>query len=180
MIATSNGGTGGAYFSLAVLVVISILVRRIGATQILAPIALGTVILLLAIVPSFYSPGPRPIYEAVQHLQMIKAQLQRPESVLVSQDNSDELCDYLAYSYQWVCTPINWLALRPQVTARTSVGWVLDRAHATAIYADAGMLADPIIAELVAAPRTQGWQQIAEGSGPDGPWRVLIPAGQPS
>jgi hypothetical protein len=159
---------------------ISILVRRIGATQILAPIALGTVILLLAIVPSFYSPGPRPIYEAVQHLQMIKAQLQRPESVLVSQDNSDELCDYLAYSYQRVCTPINWLALRPQVTARTSVGWVLDRAHATAIYADAGMLADPIIAELVAAPRTQGWQQIAEGSGPDGPWRVLIPAGQPS
>ena len=158
----------------------SILVRRIGVTQILAPIALGTVIVLIAVVPSFYGSAPRPIYEGVQHLQRVRAQLQRPGSVLVSQDNSDELCNYLAYSYQRVCTPINWLALRPRVTARTSAGQVLDQAHATVIYADAGMLADPIIAALVTAPSVQRWKQIAQGSGPDGPWRVLVRVGLPT
>jgi hypothetical protein len=59
------------------------------------------------------------------------------------------------------------------------VGRLLDRAHATAIYADAGMLTEPVIAGLVAAPRAQGWQQIARGSGPSGRWYVLIPLGQP-
>jgi hypothetical protein len=50
--------------------------------------------------------------------------------------------------------------------------------HATAVYVDANMLSEPTIAALVAAPRAQGWQQIARGSGPDGPWYVLIPLGQ--
>jgi hypothetical protein len=69
-----------------------------------------------------------------------------------------------------------WPELRAQVTTGTSTGQVLDRVHATALYADAGLLADPIITRLVAAPRAQGWQQIARGSGPNGPWRVLIRA----
>lgn len=159
---------------------VSALLGRIGGTRILAPAALGTVLVLIAVLPSIYRPGPRPIYEAIRHLRVVQGQLQRPGGVLVAQDNYNELCNYLAYSYQRICTPVSWPALRAQVTARISVEQVLDRVHATAIYADAGMLADPIIAGLVAAPRAQGWRQIAQGGGPDGPWRVLIRAGQPS
>jgi hypothetical protein len=157
---------------------VSVLLRRAGAGRLIAPVALGTVIVLIVVFPTFYSPEPRPVYEAVQHLQVLRTRLQRPGSVLIAQDSSNELCDYLAYSYQRICTPVNWLALRPQVTARTSVGQVLDRANASAVYADAGMLADPLIAGLVAKPRAQGWRQIAHGSGPNGPWQLLVRADQ--
>jgi hypothetical protein len=158
---------------------VSVLLRRVGP-RILAAAALATVLVLIILLPSIYSPGPRPTYEGIQHLQVVRAQLQRPGSVLVAQDSSNELCNYLAYSYQRTCAPTYWPTLRSQVTARTTAGQVLDRIHATAIYADSGMLADPIIAGLVAAPRVQGWQQIAQGSGPGGAWRVLIPLGRPS
>jgi hypothetical protein len=159
---------------------VSVLLRRVGGLRILATAALATVFVLIVVLSSIYSPGPRPIYEGIQHLQVVRAQLQRPGSVLVAQDSSNELCNYLAYSYQRTCTPMYWPTLRSQVTARTTAGQVLNRIHATAIYADSGMLADPIIAGLVAAPRVQGWQQIAQGSGPGGAWRVLIPLGRPS
>lgn len=153
---------------------------RIGGVRILAPVALGLVLVLIAVLPSIYGPGPRPIYEGVQHLRIAQGRLQRPGSVLVAENNSAELCNYLAYSYQRVCTPMYWDVLRSQVTTHISAGQILDRVHATAVYADAGMLADPIVAGLVAAPRAQGWKQIAGGNGPDGPWRVLVRADQPS
>jgi hypothetical protein len=159
---------------------ISTLLRPLGGTRILASVALGTVLVLIATLPSIYSSGPRPIYEGVRHLRPVQGQLQRPGSVLVAGNIYNDLCNYLAYSYQDICTPMYWQALRSQVTTRTSVGQVLDRVHATAVYADAGMLADPIIAGLVAAPRVYGWKQIAQGSGPSGPWRVLIRVSQPS
>jgi hypothetical protein len=159
---------------------VSALLRRAGATRLLPPVALGTVIVLIAVFPTFYTPGPRPVYDAFRHLRVLQTQLQRPGSVLVAQDSSNELCDYLAYSYQRICTPVNWLTLRPQVTARVSVGQVLDRARASVVYADAGMLADPLIVGLVANSRAQGWQVVAHGSGPDGPWSMLVRANQKS
>jgi hypothetical protein len=154
------------------------LMRRIGGVHILAPVALLTVAAMIVALPSMYSPGRRPIYEGVQHLGVVQKQLQQPGSVLVASENEAELCNYLAYSYQRKCTAMSWLALRSQITPQRSAGQVLDRAHATAIYADAGMLSEPAIAALVAAPRAQGWQQIARGSGPGGPWRILIPLRQ--
>jgi hypothetical protein len=157
---------------------VAALLSRVGGMRTLAPAALASVLVLIAALSSIYSPGPRPIYEAVQHLQIVQKRLQRPGSVLIAGENDDEICNYLAYSYQRVCDPMYWFALRTQVTSRTSVGQVLSRAHATAVYADASMLADPIIAGLVAAPHAQGWQQVARGSGPGGPWSVLVPIGQ--
>ena len=154
------------------------LMRRIGGAHILAPVALLTVAALIVALPSMYSPGRRPIYEGVQHLGIVQKRLQQPGSVLVASENEAELCNYLAYSYQRKCTAMSWLALRSQITSQRSAGQVLDRAHATAIYADAGMLTEPAVARLVAAPHAQGWQQIARGSGPGGPWCVLIPLRQ--
>ena len=156
------------------------LMRRIGGTHILAPIALLTVAALIVALPSMYSPGRRPIYEGVQHLGVVQKQLQQPGSVLVTSENEAALCNYLTYSYQRKCAATSWLALRSQITPKRSAGQVLDHAHATAVYVDASMLSEPAIAALVAAPRVQGWQQVARGSGPGGPWYVLIPVGQPS
>jgi hypothetical protein len=154
------------------------LMRRIGGIRILAPIALVTVLVLIAMTSSVYSAGPRPIYEGVKHLQVVEKQLQRPGSVLVAGENYNVLCNYLAYSYQRMCSALYWPAVRSRVTSRISAGQVLDQLHATALYVEAGMLGDPIIAGLIAAPGAQGWQQVARGSGAGGPWRVLIPLSQ--
>jgi hypothetical protein len=156
------------------------LMRRIGGAHILAPVALLTVAALIVALPSMYDPGRRPIYEGVQHLEIAQKQLQQPGSVLVASENENELCNYLAYSYQRKCTATSWLALRSQVTPQRSAGQVLDRAHATAIYVDASMLSEPAIAGFVADPRARGWRQIARGSGPSGPWYVLLPVSQRS
>lgn len=156
------------------------LLRRVGAIHILAPLALLTVAGLIVGLTSMYSRGPRPVYEGVKHLGIAQKQLQRPGSVLVASENEVALCNYLAYSYQRKCTPVGWQALQAQVTPQRSAAQVLDSVHATALYIDAKMLAEPAIAALVAAPRAQGWRQIARGSGPGGPWHVLIRAGQPS
>lgn len=150
------------------------LMRRIGGAHILAPIALLTVTALIIAHPSMYTTGHRPIYEGVQHLEVIQKRLQQPGSILVTSGDEAELCNYLAYSYQRKCTIASWSALRSQVTPKRSAGQVLDRAHVTAVYVDAGMLSEPNIAALIAAPHAEGWQQVAQGSGPNGPWLVLV------
>ena len=156
---------------------VAVLLRQFVGIRILAPIALVTVLVLIIALPSAYRPGPRPIYERIQHLQVVRQRLQRHGSVLVAGESYNELCNYLAYSYQRICTPIFWPTLHTDTTGHASAGQILDRAHATALYIDSGMLSDPLIAALVTAPRAQGWQQIAQGSGLGGPWRVLVPLG---
>ena len=148
--------------------------------RVLAPIALATVLILIVVLPSIYRPGPRPIYEGVQHLQVVRKQLQRPGSVLVAEGNYNALCNYLAYSYQRECNPIPWASLRSQLGPRTTLGQILDRAHAAAFYVEGGMLTEPAVAKLVAAPRAQGWRQVAQGNSLSGPWRVLVPLGSQS
>jgi hypothetical protein len=155
---------------------VSVLVRRVGGTRILAPVALGAVVALIVTQSSIYGPGPRPLYEAYEHLRVVQRRLQAPGGALVSQASPNVLCNYLAYSYERVCMPIFWPVLRSQVTGQTTVGQVLDRNHVTVLYVESEMLGDPEIAKLVAAPQAQGWRQIAGGNGLSGPWRVLIPA----
>jgi hypothetical protein len=154
---------------------VSTLLRRVGAARFLAPVAFATVLVLIVAHSSLYRPGSRPIYEGVEHLHVVQSSLQAPGSVLVTQENENEICNYLAYSYNHVCTPVDWQALSSQVTSKESAGMVLDHAHATAVYVDAGMLSDPVVSALVADPQAQGWQQVARGEGPSGLWRVLVP-----
>lgn len=150
------------------------LMRRVGRTLILAPFVFLTVAALIVGLQSMYGPGTRPIYEGVRHLEIVHKQLQQPGSILVTDGDEAELCNYLAYSYQRKCMAMSWSLLRSRVTPRRSAGQVLTDAHVTALYAEARMLADPTIAGLVAAPRTQGWRQVAGGSGSAGPWHVLV------
>ena len=165
---------------LLVGVSVSALVRGLGAMRLLAPSVLAVVLILIVVASSPYGPGTRPIDEGVEHLQVVQKQLQQSGSVLVAGENYNVLCNYLAYSYNRRCNALYWETLRSQVTPRLSAGQVLDRVHATALYADGGLLTDPIIAQLLAAPRAQGWQLAARGSGPGGPWQVLVPVGHPS
>ena len=156
------------------------LMRRVGGSHILAPLALLTVAGLIVGLTSMYSRGPRPVYEGVKHLGIAQKQLQRPGSVLVAGENESHSATTWPTPISASAPPSAGGALQAQVTPQRSAAQVLDSVHATALYVDAKMLAEPAIAMLVAAPRTQGWQRIAYGSGPDGPWRVLVRAGQPS
>lgn len=151
-----------------------VLLRPIDRARLLAPAALLTVLTLIIVLPSHYKPGPRPIYEGVQRLHPIQTTLQQPGSVLVAQEDANELCNYLAYAHGRLCAAEEWPALRAQITPQTSVALVLEKVHATAIYANASMLADPSLASLLSAPGAHGWRELARGSGPSGPWRVLV------
>ncbi len=155
----------------------SALLRSLRGSRFAALVVCVLTVVLIVILPSYYTPAPRPLDAAVDHAQLISSQLQRPGSVLVTDEDGTDICSYLAESFDRYCTGITWLSLRAQISSSASVGTVLKRAKATAIYVDPAMLNDPIIAGLLAAPQAAGWRQVAGGNGPEGPWRILIPSG---
>jgi hypothetical protein len=153
------------------------LVRRVGAASLLAAFALVLAVTLAVVIPSAYPPAIRPIYDTVQRLQIVKQTLERPGSVLVTADNYNEACNYLASSAEDECTGIDWFTLSAAVSAKTPLAQVLDRAGASVIYVSADMLSDPVAAGLLRAPGRDGWRVISAGSGPEGPWRILVRTG---
>lgn len=159
---------------------LSALLRRVGVMRIATALVGSLAVALIIVLPSFYSPAPRPLYEAVKRVEVIRRQLQRPASVLLAANYNNELCQYLAQSFERYCTSVSWQALRAQLLPGTPVERLLARAKVTAIYADPTMVGDPVISGLLAAPRAAGWRQVASGTAADGPWRVLIRAGRPS
>jgi hypothetical protein len=152
----------------------SALLRSLGLMRFAGLVAGGLTVVLILAVSSYYTPGARPLYTAVEHTQSISSQLQQPGSVLVADEDEGEICSYLAESFDRYCTGVSWPSLRAQVSTSTPVEVILKRAKATAIYANAAMLSDPLIAGLMSAPQAAGWRQVAGGNGPEGPWRVLI------
>jgi hypothetical protein len=165
-------------FTFAVLVLVGVsasaILRLSKAKRLVSGVVGVLAALLIVVLPSYYSPGPRPIHDAVKRVQVIRHQLQVPTSVLVAARYSNDICDYLAKSSDRYCSSVDWPTLDAQLAGGASVQQVLNRAKATAIYADATMVADPALSRFLAAPRRAGWQQIASGKGADGPWRVLI------
>jgi hypothetical protein len=157
-------------------VCISALLRRLGWTRFISAIACVLVLALLTTLPSYYQRGSRPIHDAVQRLKVIDGRLQQPGSVLVASQFNFEICAYMADSFDHDCTSPSWPMLQGQLAAGTPIRDVLNRIKATAIYADPVLLADLSIAKLVARPRAAGWRQVAGGSGPTGPWRILVRA----
>lgn len=152
----------------------SIVFLRYRLSQALAPLSILVIATLLALLPSFYPPGQRPLYDALRELQIAKSYLARPNSILVANSNANILCNYLARDHFNECTGLAWQSLRVEVNATTSVADALSRAHARVIFADSGLLADPLFASFVATASTAGWRQLSQGSGPSGPWRVLV------
>ncbi len=152
------------------------LLRRIGGTEVVAPLAVGLIVVLGIALPSYYQPGPRPIHDALERLQVIRERLQEPGSVLVTSGYGYEICSYLADTASRYCTSPSWAELKARVTGATSIRDVLDQAKVTAIYADPLLQADPVLAQVLGSPRSAGWRKIAAGTAADGPWSVLIHA----
>jgi hypothetical protein len=152
----------------------SALVRRFGIMRGTALAACALTVVLIAVLPSYYSRAPRPIHDAVDRVQVIRDQLQRQGSVLAAAQYGNEICNYLAHDYRHYCASVSWADLRGQVEAGVPLERVLERARVTAIYAEPALLADPLIAPLFASPGRAGWLLTAGGSAPDGPWRLLI------
>lgn len=155
----------------------SALLRRLGGTQVVAPFAVGLIVVLLIALPSYYHPRPRPVHDALERLQVIRESLQQPGSVLVTSGYGYEICSYLADTANRYCTSPSWAELKARATGERSIRDVLDQAKVTAIYADPQLQADPVLAQVLASPRSAGWRKIAAGTAADGPWSVLIQAG---
>jgi hypothetical protein len=157
-------------------VCLTALLRRVNGTRFIAPVAIVLPLMLVIALPSYYTRGPRPILDAVNRTQVVRAKLQQPGSVLIAAQFNFEICAYLAETYSRNCTSPSWSTLQAQLASGAPIQGVLTRAKATAIYAESLLLGDPSIARLVAAPRLYGWRQVAGGVGEDGPWHVLVRA----
>ena len=157
-------------------VCLTALLRRFAVMRFVAPIAIGLAMGLILILPSYYSKGPRPLYDAVSRVQIARSRLQQPGSVLITANDNFEICAYLAYTYARHCTSPSWPGLQAQLAHSTSIQKVLSSVGATAIYAESLLLSDPAIAQLVATPQRYGWRQVAGGTGESGPWHVLVRA----
>lgn len=171
-------------FTFAVLVLVGVstsaILRLSRARSALSGIPGVLAALLIVVLPSYYTPGPRPLHDAVERLQVIRTELQRPTSVLVSASYGNDICDYLAKSFDRYCASAEWSTLRAQLLGGIPIRQILDRAKATAIYADATMVGDPALSRFLDVPQTAGWRQVAGGTGREGPWRVLIRASPPA
>jgi len=152
------------------------LLRRFAVMRFVAPVALGLTLGLVIVLPSYYSRGPRPLYDAVNRLKVARSRLQRPGSVLITANDNFEICAYLADTYARHCTSPSWSGLQAQLARGTSIQKVLSSVGATAIYAESLLLSDPAIVQLVATPQRYGWRQITGGTGEAGPWHVLVRA----
>jgi hypothetical protein len=152
----------------------SALVRRWSLEQLTAPAALGVVGALALGLSSHYQPDPRPLHDGVERLEAVRGLLQGPGSVLVTARDGFGLCSYLARGHNAHCSAPSPQALASRVEDGRSLGDVLDAVGATVVYDEAWLRADPAFAPLLAAPETFGWRRVAGGTGPEGPWGVLV------
>jgi hypothetical protein len=155
---------------------VAALLRNTKALRAMAPIAVGAAVTLLAAMPSFYRPAPRPLLDGVQHLEVVASRLQQAGSVLITAQQGYELCAYLAATNTRHCTSPSWPTLEAQLASGTSIEAALNQANATAIYVEPVLMADPSIAKLVSSPQRYGWRELASGTGDGAPWHILVRA----
>jgi hypothetical protein len=165
--------------TLALMMLIALCVGAIlwhisGAGLVAATALLLTVMLTFA-VPSYYrSTGPRRIHDALDRLEVVRPQLQRPGAVLVTSGYNAEICKYLAKNISRHCTSPSWAIPRSAVAHGKSLVRALDDVKATVIYADAPLRADPAFGGLLHPQRGSKWRALAFGSGNGGEWSVLV------
>jgi hypothetical protein len=153
---------------------LSAVLRRGGVSRFAAPVGIVLTVILLAVAPPFYSKGPRPIRDAVSHLQIVRGTLRQPQSVLITGRWNLEICAYLAETYARYCGSPDWSALAASVASGVPLRQALERAHASVIYAEPVLLGNPALATLVGNPARYGWRQLSAGSDDVGAWHVLV------
>jgi hypothetical protein len=152
------------------------LLRRADALPYVSLAAFAVILVSFVALPFPYHSGPRPLADAVTHLQVVKRELQRPSSVLIASGYNSETCNYLAENHLRYCSSPSWQALKDQVSAGRPLSKVLDKARATVIYADAGLRESPAVRRLLANPGAFGWRRAAGDDSPSGSWSVLVRA----
>src|SRR5205807_4783646 len=115
-----------------------------------------------------------PIHDGVQRLQVVRAILHRPQSILISAGYGYELCGYMAASYDRYCQYVDWSAVQSQLAAGSSLRQVLVRDHVSVVYVDPVLGHDAAIAPLLANPAQSGFREVSAGASPTGPWAVLV------
>ena len=158
----------------------SAILLKLRVMRFVATFALVGTVALLATIPSAYTRSPRPLYTALQNLSVARVQLQTKGSVLVSAnetlaDSGNDLCFYIAYNNERNCgLGLAWQPLRDGATSVATLLKVLKRAKVSVIYADQGMLADPLLRGLISHSPGDGWRVAAHGPAPDGGWSVIV------
>lgn len=152
------------------------LLRRFRANRYVASLALVLTAVLCIVLPSHYHSGPRPLHDAIERLQVVRGVLQQRSSVLITSGYNYETCAYLAADFNRFCSSPALAALKAKLSAGQSLRKVLAEENATVLYADSSLHSDPSFSKLLASPASMGWRQLSAGTGPGGPWSVLIRA----
>jgi hypothetical protein len=154
----------------------SALLQRLRSERNLASFALVLTVVLCVVLPSHYHSGPRPLHDAIERLQVVRGVLQQRSSVLITSGYNYETCAYLAADFNRLCNSPALAAVKARLSAGQSLRKALAEENATVLYADSSLHSDPAFAKLLASPASMGWRQVSAGTGPGGPWSVLIRA----
>jgi hypothetical protein len=152
----------------------SALLRRWRGRRFAALAALGIVVAMAVGLSSRFHPAPRPLHHGVERLEVVRGLLRQPGSVLVTARDGLALCHYLSDGPGAHCSAPRLATFTSKVGRDRSLGDVLDAVGATVVYEEAALRFRPAFAGLLASPETFGWRRIAEGTGPDGAWGVLV------
>ena len=147
-------------------------------------------VLLIAVVPSYYSraktPPHRPLLEAYRTLAPFRAMIQAPGTILVTPGYGFELCAYLSgdiflparllemmgLNLKPRCQPLDYYALRREPGAPGTWWPLLAARGATMFYANEAVTGDPEMWPALASAQAAGWEVIMRQTGRDD--RVLL------
>jgi len=171
--------------TLAVMLLVAacagVLLRRIGWRRVVPAIALGTSLVLLVALPSYFRPTTRPIHDALERLEGVRTDLQAQGAVLVTSGYNWEICAYTAKSRTRYCSSPSWTSVQSKFGHGKSVARALDDVHATVIYADPGLQADPVFSRfLLSKGATREWRVVSKSPSTDVNWSVLVRCSGPA
>ncbi|PWU01477.1 MAG: hypothetical protein C5B51_22700 [Terriglobia bacterium] len=123
-------------------------------------------ILLILFVPSYYRPGGRRLLTYYHLLRPFEARIETTPTILLTQGNGPELCNYLAKPRtDNFCQPLEFVDLRNEVQLGQSWQQVLDRYGVTLFLADASVMADPAARQFVMHAASYGWRSVTKPEG---------------
>lgn len=146
------------------------LARRLNLMRQLATAVPLLAVVLIFFAPAYYAEGERPLYDAYRRIRPHADVL--ASGVAAVPTYGAELCNYLLV--EKTCTAVEyWTGLRPQLGAGGNLHEVLATNSVSLLYADDGMLADPIAAPFFRSSGPVGWRVVARNQSGEKPWLLL-------
>jgi hypothetical protein len=146
------------------------IVRRLNLETLAAALVPVLAVTLLFLAPPFYVGKDRPLTDMYRRMRPFTAELAE-QNVGVVPGYGSAICNYLLGSSALSCTVLDyWAVVRPRAVSSGSLAAVLEERGVQILYADEGMLADPVAQPLLQDPTAAGWQPVA---GQDRNWMIL-------